>query len=68
MNLLYKLDEILLVNFLNNYFVCLFIGYILEKYIYKFSEDINIIRQADLENYNEDGGLWVVIYGKVYDV
>lgn len=44
MNLLYKLDEILLVNFLNNYFVCLFIGYILEKYIYKFSEDINIIR------------------------
>lgn len=68
MNLLYKLDEILLVNFLNNYFVCLFIGYILEKYIYKFSEDINIIRQADLENYNKDGGLWVVIYGKVYDV
>lgn len=40
----------------------------MEKYTHKPSEDINIIRQADLENHNKDGGLWVVIHGKVYDV
>lgn len=40
----------------------------MEKYTQKPSEDINIIRQADLENHNKDGGLWVVIHGKVYDV
>lgn len=45
-----------------------FKGYTLEKYTQKSSEDINIIRQADLENHNKDGGLWVVIHGKVYDV
>lgn len=27
-----------------------------------------MIRKADLENHNKDGGLWVVIHGKVYDV
>ena len=27
-----------------------------------------IIRKADLENNNKDGGLWIVINGKVYDV
>nr|XP_034301899.1 E3 ubiquitin-protein ligase HERC2 isoform X3 [Crassostrea gigas] len=43
-------------------------SYTLEKYTHKPSEDINIIRQADLENHNKDGGLWVVIHGKVYDV
>lgn len=68
MNLLYKLDEISSANSLNYYFVCLLIGYTLEKYTHKPSEDINIIRQADLENHNKDGGLWVVIHGKVYDV
>lgn len=30
--------------------------------------DIIFIRFEDLENYNKDGGLWVVIYGKVYDL
>ena len=27
-----------------------------------------MIRKADLENHNKDGGLWVVIHGRVYDV
>ena len=27
-----------------------------------------MIRKADLENHNKDGGLWMVIHGKVYDV
>ena len=29
---------------------------------------VNVIRKADLENHNKDGGLWIVIDGKVYDV
>ena len=32
------------------------------------TEDVPQIRKADLENHNKDGGLWVVIHGKVYDV
>ncbi|KAK3100706.1 hypothetical protein FSP39_024049, partial [Pinctada imbricata] len=43
-------------------------SYTLEKYTQKTSEDVQIIRKADLENHNKDGGLWVVIHGKVYDV
>ena len=31
-------------------------------------EDRPLIRKADLENHNKDGGLWVVIHGRVYDV
>ncbi|XP_038055580.1 E3 ubiquitin-protein ligase HERC2-like [Patiria miniata] len=31
-------------------------------------EDVPLIRKADLENHNKDGGLWVVINGKVYDL
>jgi E3 ubiquitin-protein ligase HERC2 len=31
-------------------------------------QDVNWIRRADLENHNKDGGCWVVIKGKVYDV
>lgn len=27
-----------------------------------------MIRKADLENHNKDGGSWVVIHGKVYNV
>ena len=27
-----------------------------------------MIRKADLENHNKDGGLWVIIHGGVYDV
>ncbi|KAG1662456.1 E3 ubiquitin-protein ligase HERC2 [Nymphon striatum] len=31
-------------------------------------DDVPIIRKADLENHNKDGGLWILIGGKVYDV
>ena len=31
-------------------------------------EDLPLIRKADVENHNKDGGMWVVIRGKVYDV
>ena len=39
-----------------------------ERNIQKSSEDVPQIRKADLENHNKDGGLWVVIHGRVYDV
>lgn len=32
------------------------------------SEDLTVIRECDLYNHNHDGGLWIVINGKVYDV
>ncbi|XP_049844846.1 E3 ubiquitin-protein ligase HERC2 [Schistocerca gregaria] len=31
-------------------------------------EDLALIRKADLENHNRDGGLWIVIDKKVYDI
>lgn len=34
----------------------------------KTNEDLQHIRKADLENHNRDGGLWVLINNKVYDV
>ncbi|KAF4520878.1 hypothetical protein B566_EDAN007059 [Ephemera danica] len=34
----------------------------------KAPEDLLPIRKADIENHNRDGGLWIVIGGKVYDV
>lgn len=34
----------------------------------KSSEDVPHIRKADLDNHNKDGGLWVVIHGRVYDL
>jgi E3 ubiquitin-protein ligase HERC2 len=27
-----------------------------------------VIQKADLENHNKEGGLWVVIHGKVFDL
>lgn len=39
-----------------------------DKVNQKNQEDVQIIRKADLENHNKDGGMWVVIHGKVYDV
>ena len=39
-----------------------------ELYGQKMTEDVPQIRKADLENHNKDGGLWVVINGRVYDV
>ena len=35
---------------------------------FKSNDDAATIRKADLENHNKDGGLWIVIKGKVYDV
>lgn len=34
---------------------------------WKVDGDVIFIRLEDLDNYNKDGGFWVVIYGKVYD-
>lgn len=38
------------------------------QHILKSSEELPLIRRADLENHNLDGGLWIVINNKVYDV
>lgn len=32
------------------------------------NEEVSLIRKADLENHNKDGGFWTVIEGKVYDI
>lgn len=32
------------------------------------STDVPLIRKADVENHNRDGGLWIVYNGKVYDI
>ncbi|XP_048243824.1 E3 ubiquitin-protein ligase HERC2-like isoform X1 [Haliotis rufescens] len=40
----------------------------LERYTQTSFDDVQMIRKADVENHNKDGGLWVVIHGKVYDV
>ncbi|XP_041862098.1 E3 ubiquitin-protein ligase HERC2 isoform X2 [Melanotaenia boesemani] len=34
----------------------------------KNNEEVSLIRKADLENHNKDGGFWTVIEGKVYDI
>ncbi|XP_046386640.1 E3 ubiquitin-protein ligase HERC2 isoform X3 [Ischnura elegans] len=34
----------------------------------KTGEELPLVRKADLENHNRDGGLWLLINGKVYDV
>lgn len=38
------------------------------NFSHKMYEDLPLIRQSDLENHNLDGGRWVVINNKVYDV
>lgn len=38
------------------------------QHIHKPPEELPLIRKADLENHNLDGGLWIVINSKVYDV
>lgn len=32
------------------------------------NEEVMFICKVDLENYNKDGGFWIVIDGKVYDI
>ena len=39
-----------------------------DRFCQKSIDEVQTIRKADLENHNKDGGLWVVIHGKVYDV
>lgn len=34
----------------------------------KTLDELPLIRKADLENHNRDGGLWVVMNNKVYDI
>lgn len=34
----------------------------------KHIEELPVIRKSDLENHNKDGGMWIVIKGKVYDI
>lgn len=36
--------------------------------MFKHLEDLPLIRKADIDNHNLDGGLWVIINNKVYDV
>lgn len=38
------------------------------QHVHKPPEELPLIRKADLENHNFDGGLWIVINNKVYDV
>lgn len=35
---------------------------------HKNSEEMTLIRKADIENHNRDGGLWVPFNNKVYDI
>ncbi|XP_052278368.1 E3 ubiquitin-protein ligase HERC2-like [Dreissena polymorpha] len=39
-----------------------------DKVSHKSPEDVQVIRRADLENHNKDGGMWIVLHGKVYDI
>merc|ERR1712079_361551 len=32
------------------------------------NNDVTLMRKADLENHNKDGGQWIVIGGQVYDI
>lgn len=34
----------------------------------RYFDDFPCVRKSDLENHNKDGGLWVVIQGRVYDI
>ena len=43
-------------------------GFLHQQAAARTPEELPVIRKADLENHNKDGGLWIVIKGKVYDV
>ena len=38
------------------------------SYQQKADQEVTLIRKADLENHNKDGGMWIVVQGKVYDI
>lgn len=48
--------------------VSLFTGSFFTGSSLKNNEEVSLIRKADLENHNKDGGFWTVIEGKVYDI
>ncbi|XP_039287848.1 E3 ubiquitin-protein ligase HERC2 [Nilaparvata lugens] len=35
---------------------------------HKTQDDMPLIRKADIENHNRDGGLWILVNNKVYDI
>uniref|UniRef100_A0A672Q5U6 E3 ubiquitin-protein ligase HERC2 n=1 Tax=Sinocyclocheilus grahami TaxID=75366 RepID=A0A672Q5U6_SINGR len=45
-----------------------FAGFFFNGSSSKNNEEVSLIRKADLENHNKDGGFWTVIDGKVYDI
>ena len=40
----------------------------LEKFTAKTHEGLAPIRKADVDNHNADGGSWIIIHDRVYDV
>lgn len=47
---------------------CFHAGFFFNGSSSKNNEEVSLIRKADLENHNKDGGFWTVIDGKVYDI
>lgn len=47
---------------------CFHTGFFFNGSSSKNNEEVSLIRKADLENHNKDGGFWTVIDGKVYDI
>lgn len=60
----------LLFDFLliNSLFCFIWIGSFFTGQSCRNNEEVTLIRKADLENHNKDGGFWTVIDGKVYDI
>lgn len=50
------------------YFVCGGAGSFFTGQSSKNNEEVSLIRKADLENHNKDGGFWTIINGRVYDI
>lgn len=38
------------------------------NYSHKIHDDLPLIRKADIDNHNLDGGLWLIIHNRVYDI
>lgn len=62
------------VHIINFYLCCVFFYFFYSKGSFfsgqnsRNNEEVTLIRKADLENHNKDGGFWTVIDGKVYDI
>lgn len=59
------LSDFLLINSL---FCFIWTGSFFTGQSCRNNEEVTLIRKADLENHNKDGGFWTVIDGKVYDI